>query len=120
MATTNHPDLTEALKALKNAEPDYLEAETFYVGEVDEVLASQKLREQFGDIARKFRVNYARTPVDVMVERTKIQGWTCSNAAQLAAIELAWENNELGIEAKDAHLKAYEFGDAYIIAARED
>lgn len=120
MATTNHPDLTEALKALKAAEPDYLEAEHFYVGEVDEVLASVKLRELFGEAARKFRVNYARTPVDVLLERTKIQGWTCSNAAQLAAIEQAWEDNELGIEAKDAHLKAYEFGDAYLIAWPED
>lgn len=120
MATTNHPDLTEALKALKAAEPDYLEAETFYRGEVDEVLASVKLKELFGEQARRFRVNYARTPVDVLLERTKIQGWTCSSPQQLAAIEQAWEDNELGIEAKDAHLKAYEYGDAYIIAWPED
>src|SRR6186997_340372 len=111
MATTNHPDLTEALKALKAAEPDYLEAEHFYVGEVDEVLASVKLRELLGDEAKKFRVNYARTPVDVLMERTKIQGWTCSNPTQLAAIEQAWEDNQLGIEAKDVHLGGYEFGD---------
>lgn len=115
MATTNHPDLTEALKALKAAEPDYLEAEHFYVGEVDEVLASVKLREMLGDEARKFRVNYARTPVDVLMERTKAQGWTCSNSAQLAAIEQAWKDNQLGIEAKDVHLKAYEYGDSYVI-----
>ena len=115
MATTNHPDLTEALKALKAAEPDYLEAEHFYRGEVDEVLASQKLRELLGDEAKKYRCNYARTPVDVLMERTKVQGWTCSNSAQLAAIEQAWEDNQLGIEAKDVHLGGYEFGDSYVI-----
>jgi hypothetical protein len=118
--TTNHPDLTEALKALKDAEPDYLEAEHFYCGEVDEVLASQKLRELFGEEARKYRCNYARTPVDVLMERTKIQGWTCSNSAQLAAIEAAWEDNQLGIEAKDVHRGGYEFGDSYLIAWPEE
>src|SRR5437868_3599540 len=112
---TNHPDLTAALKALRAAEPDYLEAEQFYRGVVPEVFASQKLRELFGATADQFRVNYARTPVDVLLERTKVQGWTCKDSQQQAAIEQVWTDNELGIEAKDIHLKGYEYGDSYLI-----
>lgn len=117
---SRHPELTAALEQLALAEPAYNLAECMYDGEVDEVLGSKKLRELFGDQGKKFRVNYARTPVDVLVERTKIQGWQCKDAGQLAAIEQTWTDNELGIEAKDVHLKAYEYGDAYLIAWPED
>lgn len=111
-----HPHLTAALTALADARPAYEEAESFYDGEVDEVIASRKLRELLGDQAQKYRINYARTPVDVLLERTAIQGWTCSQPAQLAAIDQTWDDNELGIEAKDVHRRAYEYGDAFLIA----
>ena len=118
--TSNHPELTAALEQMALAEPAYAQAESMYDGEVDEVLGSKKLRELFGDQGKKFRVNYARTPVDVLVERTKIQGWTCEDSQQLAAIEQVWTDNELGIEAKDVSLKAYEYGDSYLIAWPEE
>lgn len=116
----DHPDLTEALTTMELVEPAYVEAESFYTGEVDEILASAKLQELLGNDCRKYRINYARTPVDVLLERTKIQGWTCSDTAQLAAIEQAWADNQLGIEAKDVAAKAYTFGDAYLIAWPEE
>ena len=120
LTNSRHPDLTEALEEMQLAEPDYVEASDFYNGTVDEVLASQKLRELFGNQGSKFRINYARTPVDCLLERTKIQGFTCKDTGQLAAIEATWFDNELGIEAKDVHRRAYEFGDAYLVAWPED
>lgn len=111
-----HPQLTAALAALADAEPDYTEAREMYEGRVDEVFASEKLRHLFAASGRKLRVNYARTPVDVLVERTSVQGITCSDNAQKTILDLAWFDNELGIEAKDVHRRAYEYGDAYLIA----
>lgn len=117
---SNHPELTAALEQMALVQPAYEQAECMYDGEVDEVLGSRKLRELFGAQGKKFRVNYARTPVDVLLERTKIQGWTVKDATQQATIEQVWTDNELGIEAKDVSLKAYEYGDSYLIAWPED
>lgn len=120
VAYSPHPELTEALRLMEVAQDAYTEAGNMYDGVVDEVLASEKLRDVLGDDAQRFRINYARTPVDVLLERTKIQGWTVSNTQQLAAIEQVWADNELGIEAKDVHLKAFEYGDGYLIAWPEE
>lgn len=96
-------------------EPEYLRAQAFYEGDVPEVITSRKLRRLLGSTARHFSVNYAATPVDVLAERTYIAGIRCEDAAVKELLDTVWEQNELGLEAPDLHLKAYEYGDAYLI-----
>ena len=112
--------VTTALGRLALTRPSYVEAEAYFDGTVPEVFTSARLRELIGDASEKFRVNYARTPVDVLLERTMIQGITCKDAGQLAVLEQQWKDNELGLEAKDLHRRAYEFGDAYLIGWPDD
>jgi len=107
--------LKGSIKALVAARPAYDEAKAFFEGEVDEVIASQKLRKLLGDQGKHFRVNHARTPVDVMLERTEITAITSENDNARTVCNQAWEDNQLGLEAKDIHRRAYEFGDAYLI-----
>lgn len=110
------PDVKAALAALRAARPDYDLARKMYDGQVDEVLLNARLRRLFADSGRSFKINYARTPVDVMVERTVVQGITASTPSAQTVLDQNWADNELGIEAKDGHRRAYEFGDAFLIA----
>lgn len=110
------PAVTYALSELARVQSGYVEAGQFYDGTVPEVMTSRRLADLLGDTGQSFRINYARTPVDVLVERTMVQGITCKDAGQQAKCEEVWADNELGLEAKDQHLKAYEYGDSYLIA----
>jgi hypothetical protein len=107
--------LTDALDALKLAEPKYEEAHDYYTGEIGEVFSSAKLRELIGPTGHRYRVNFARTPVDVLLERTTMNAIECSDAGALATLNQVWEDNDLGLEAKDLHRQTYEYGDAYVI-----
>lgn len=108
--------LSEALDALRLAEPEYATARDYFTGEISEVFSSQRLRELIGPTGYRYRVNFARTPVDVMLERTTMNAITCSDATALSLLNTVWDTNDLGLEAKDLHRQTYEFGDAYVIA----
>lgn len=112
--------VSAALGKLAFTRPAYDEAASMYDGIVREVIASPKLAELLGGTSDAYCVNYARTPVDVLVERTMIQGWTGKDAAAIAQVEQAWTDNDLGLEAKDVHRRAYEYGDAYLIGWSDD
>ena len=115
--------LTQAIDVLDNAAVGYDQAEAYYEGNVGEVITSRRLRQVFGlgsSGLDRFRINYARTPVDALLERTQIQGITCSDAGALKILDTVWKSNELGLEAKDIHRMVYEFGDAYLIGWQSD
>jgi hypothetical protein len=112
--------VSNALAALALTRPAYEEARAMYDGDVQEVIAAPRLADILAGNGSTYCVNYARTPVDVLVERTMIQGWTGKDRAALAGIQQAWDDNELGLEAKDVHRQAYEYGDAYLIGWRDD
>src|SRR4051812_16531808 len=108
--------VTEALDALRLSQPFYEEAHEYFVGDIQEVFSSQKLRQLIGPTGDRYRVNFARTPVDVLLERTTMNGITSSDDAAVALLTTVWDDNELGQEAKDLHRMTYEYGDAYLIA----
>jgi Phage portal protein, SPP1 Gp6-like len=115
------PDyLAHALSALDAHAPAYDEAEAYFEGVVPEVITSRRLRQLFGQGSSPFRINYARTPVDVLLERTQIQGIACSDAGALKLLDAIWDANQLGLEAKDIHRMTYEFGDAFLIGWPDD
>jgi hypothetical protein len=118
MPTPNH--VSKALDALRMAQPYYDTAADYYTGQIAEVFSSAKLRQLIGPTGHRYRVNFARTPVDVLLERTTMNAITCSDAAALATLNTVWDANELGLEAKDLHRQTYEFGDAYLIAWPSD
>src|SRR4051812_9430007 len=107
--------LTEALDALRLSQPFYETANDYAEGTIGEVFSSRKLRDLIGPTGERYRVNFARTPIDVLLERTTMNGITCSDAGALTTLNTVWDANELGQEAKDLHALTYTFGDAYLI-----
>lgn len=105
-----------ALKPLLESAPAYQVSGQFYDGTISEVIVARRLRALFRDSGKYFRINYARTVVDALQERTLIQGIACEDARGLALLNQCWEDNQLGIEAKRVHRLAYTYGDAYLIA----
>lgn len=118
---TNTPEhVASALAEMALFRPAYDLAERYFLGRIDEVFSSQKLRQLIGPTGYRYRVNFARTPVDVLLERTTINALTCPDAGALALLNQVWDDNDLGLEAKDVHRIAYEFGDSYIVAWPDD
>lgn len=112
--------LKGSITALVGSRPVYNQAGCYYEGVVDEVFASEKLRQLLGDTGRRYRINHARTPVDVMLERTEVNGIEAESDAVVAVIQQSWDDNQLGLEAKDVHRRAYEFGDSYLIGWEDE
>jgi Phage portal protein, SPP1 Gp6-like len=110
----------EELKELVAAQPAYIQAESYYYNTVAELFASTKLRSLLQTTADRFRLNYAATPIDVLTERTVINGITCTTPAAQAVIDDLWETNRLGITAKDLHRSVYTYGDSYLLAWTDD
>lgn len=108
------------LLALKRAKPAYDEGEAYYLGKAGEVFISDRVRRLLGTRGNRFRVNFARTPVDVLLERTEIAGITSDDAVVESFINGVWSDNQMGLEAKDVHRMAYEFGDSYLIAQPDE
>lgn len=109
--------LLDALGELISARPRYEQAEAFYDGDVPEVFASRRMRMLFADTSygTNFRVNYSRTPVDALLERTQVQAITGSEPSAVNLLNEVWEDSQLGLEAKTLHKMVYEYGDAYLI-----
>jgi len=106
----------DELKELTAAQPAYLQAESYYFNTVEEIFSSSKLQALLHSTADRFRLNYAATPIDVLTERTVINGITATTRGAQPAIDKLWEDNRLGIVAKDLHKAVYTYGDAYLIA----
>lgn len=114
MPTPAH--VQESLLAMLAAEPEYVTADRYFSGHIEEVFSSRKLRHLIGPTGYRYRVNFARTPVDVLLERTTMNGIEGTDAGAVNLLTEVWDANELGLEAKDLHRRVYEYGDAYVIA----
>lgn len=104
------------LLLLSNALAEYELAQSYYDNDSPETFASPRLQQMLGGLSQKFRLNYAATPVDVLTERSVINGVWCETQAAQKIIDDLWETEQLGIEAKDLHGLTYRFGDGYLIA----
>lgn len=117
---TTPADLTADLIVLAAGRPLYNEAESYYENSVPEVFSSYRLKQLLAKTAGSFRVNFARTPVDVLIERTEISGITSDSPAVEEYLNAMWEENELDLDAKDIHRMVFEFGDSYLIALPDE
>lgn len=113
-------DVRQALVALVHSRAAYDTAAAYYSGTTTERFASARLRQLLASTGESYKINFARTPVDAMLERTEISGFVCPDAGALALLETAWEDNSMGLDAKEVHRMAYEFGDCYLIGWPDD
>lgn len=108
-------DLVAGLKALAAARPSIDEAEKFYEGTVDEIIASKKLARVLSDSGEKFRMNYARIVVSARLDKLELSSITASTPEAAALLDELWTTKDLADETQDTHEAACEYGDAYVI-----
>lgn len=103
------------IEVLDDARPEYREAQNYYDGDVPEIFASARLRRALEDTGVDFRLNFAKTPVDAVVDRLEIAAITAADDAHTEAIAQIWADNGMDLEAPDIHRHACALGDAYLI-----
>ncbi|RAJ70272.1 SPP1 Gp6-like portal protein [Streptomyces sp. Amel2xB2] len=109
-------DLMDGIAELDDARPEYRQAQRMYDGTVPEVFASSRIRARLDAEGVDFRLNFARTPVDAVIDRLEIAAITADDDEANQAITDVWNANQLDLEAPDIHRKACSLGDAYVIA----
>lgn len=109
-------DLISALEEMDDAAPAYERAEAYYEGTVPEFFASPRLRRAMMRSGIAFRFNFARTPVDAVVERLQLAAVTCpTDTAADDALRRIWLDNKLALQSRQLLRRACEFGDAYML-----
>lgn len=108
-------DLMLGLRELDKARPDYERAEKYYEGSAPEVFASIRLRRALAKTGTSFKFNFARIPVDAVVDRLELNSITSTDKQANLALQELWDDNQLDLEAPNVHRRAEEFGDAYLI-----
>lgn len=114
-------DLMQGIAELDDAREGYDQAQEMYDGSAPEVFASSRIRAALAATGVDFKLNFARTPVDAVVDRLEIAAITSSDEDHNKVIADVWTDNQLDLEAPDIHRKACSLGDAYVIVLpRED
>lgn len=104
-----------ALEVLLSGQNDYKTAEAYYEGDVPEVFANARLRRSLKIAGEDYRVNFARTIVDAVLNRMEINAVIGTTQDANAVINRVWEQNDMGLEADEIHRRALEYGDCYAI-----
>src|SRR4051812_40317606 len=102
-------DLMEGLEELWEACPEYNKAEQYYEGTRPEFFADQKLRQMLEQTGVTFRLNYAKTPVDSIIERLEINDIVGGADQSRKMLQAIWEINQMDIESMDLMRRACEF-----------
>jgi hypothetical protein len=105
----------QGIEELDDARPDYRRAQQYYDGDVPEVFASARLRAALASKDVDFRLNFAKTPVDAIVDRLEIAAITGVEDEHTELISELWAANGMDLEAPDIHCHACTLGDAYLI-----
>ncbi len=113
-------DLDEGLKEMDKADKAYRKAQLYYEGTFPEVFASARLRAALARTGMDFRLNFARTPVDAVVSRLKINAITSPQPDVQDRITQIWDDNQLDLFEILSFRRACEFGDSYLLVWPDD
>lgn len=105
----------QGIAELEGARKGYEQAQCMYDGTAPEVFASSRVRARLQAEGIDFHLNFARTPVDAVIDRLEIAAITGADDEQTKAITQAWNDNQMDLECPDLHRKACSLGDAYVI-----
>lgn len=108
-------DLMYGIEELKESRHGYDEAAVYYEGKVPEVFTSLRLRRALMLHDIDFDLNFAKTPVNAVVNRLEIAAVTTPDDAANTLISKIWQDNQLDLELPDLFRRACEFGDAYLM-----
>lgn len=108
-------EVLEGWAELELAAPDYLEAEAYALGEVDEVFASNgEIARKLARASRHYRFPLIRVPITARVNRCKITTIkVAENEALTDRIAEVWDGNDLAVWYPELFFKTFMYGDAY-------
>lgn len=107
-------DLTNAVQTILEKRDDYLLAESYYEGNTDEIHASAAVKRALRKSGDKFRVNFAKTPVEAVANRLEITGVTTLSAKAKTVVDQTWQHNDLELELTKIITKTLVYGDSYV------
>lgn len=113
-------DLQLAVDTIEGRQKELIKAERYYNGDVDEVFASPKLRRALQRTGTSFRINFARVPVDAVLNRLEISTVHVGDSLAREIIETTWVNNELDMEVNEVHRSALIYGDSFFMIWLDD
>lgn len=132
-------DLETAVQGVTSRQDPMNRAASYYEGSEPEVFASVRLRRALERTGTSFRVNYARTPVNAVLERLELAAVTATMKDEVVLDETEnlvdttgelddinqmlteiWEDNELGIESNEIHRAALVYGECYVMVWPSD
>lgn len=108
-------DLTQAVQAILDNQDEYIRAENYYYGTVDEIFASKRVKRALAEAGSGHRVNYAATPVNAVANRLEVTGVTTLSAEAESVIDQTWQLNNLELELTQLITKTLVYGSAYVI-----
>lgn len=110
-------DLTQAIHEMDQHAPELERAGQYYRGEIPEYFGSIRLRGVLKDAAERYRLNLAKTPVNVVANRLEIAAATVPDNDQITAILQAdvWDANELTFEMPNVIRNTCRDGDGYLL-----
>lgn len=109
-------DLMRGLAELDEEFEGYLKADRYYEGDPDEFFASPKLARLLAAAGERFRINLAKTPVDVVANRLRIASVSVPGDDKATAlIEEIGNANDLELHGPNFARRAVEYGDCYAI-----
>lgn len=105
----------KGLAELAKSRPAYELADAHYQGTVPEYFANPRLARKLRGAGEKFRFNFAKIPVDAVVERLEIAAVTVPSSPTLTQVlqRKVWDANELLEEAPQLHRKVCTHGDGF-------
>lgn len=106
----------EQVAAVLDRRAAYKEAMAYYEGDVPETFATARLRRAFRTTQDRSRLNFCRPIVNAVTNRLEIANIAGDTKAATEAIKKVWQNNDLGLEAKEIHKMAGVYGDCYVMA----
>jgi hypothetical protein len=109
-------DLVTGWKAMEEALPGYVTAETYYRGKAPEVFASVRIEQKLQRVANRYRFNLAKTPVQVLANKIELAAVTAQDDATTELIKTIADANNLDVEFPDLVRMTLLYGDAYLMA----
>lgn len=113
-------DLMRGMKEMKDSCKPYDKAEEYYMGSRPEFFADFRYRRALERTGTTFRLNYAKTPVEAVVDRLEINGIIGGSQSDQDLLDGLWDENQMDMESMEIHRRACEFGDAYALVWPSD
>lgn len=110
-----YKDLLDGVKDLKSANREYTLASQYYEGTRPEWFANVRYQIALARSGTTYRMNFAKTAVDAVVDRLEINGIAAGDKATSDALQAVLDANQWDLEVGEIHKRACEFGDAYLL-----